>query len=171
VTPISVANFPGQYRIHVGMPVVDLEQSQRFYQALLGCPATKLRPGYVKFEPVDPVLNLSLVQVTAVLPCNPELHFGLQVKSPDCVCAAHARLEAAGYAVRIERETICCYAVQDKVWAEDPDGHRWEIFYVLESAMGGRSAADDCCGDFCCSSDLGSSADEPVPECNCHKQG
>ena len=25
----------------------------------------------------------------------------------------------------------CCYAVQDKVWVDDPDGAPWEIYTVL----------------------------------------
>ena len=28
--------------------------------------------------------------------------------------------------------TVCCYALQDKVWAHDPDGVPWEYCTVLE---------------------------------------
>ena len=28
--------------------------------------------------------------------------------------------------------TVCCYALQDKVWAHDPDGLAWEYYTVLE---------------------------------------
>jgi hypothetical protein len=28
--------------------------------------------------------------------------------------------------------TVCCYALQDKVWAHDPDGLPWEYYTVLE---------------------------------------
>jgi hypothetical protein len=28
--------------------------------------------------------------------------------------------------------TACCYAVQDKFWATDPDGHQWEVYYFHE---------------------------------------
>jgi len=27
---------------------------------------------------------------------------------------------------------VCCYAVQDKVWVDDPDGAPWEVYTVLE---------------------------------------
>jgi hypothetical protein len=26
----------------------------------------------------------------------------------------------------------CCYAVQDKVWVNDPDGEPWEVYAVLD---------------------------------------
>jgi hypothetical protein len=29
-------------------------------------------------------------------------------------------------------EWRCCYALQDKVWAYDPDGVAWEYYTVLE---------------------------------------
>ena len=29
-----------------------------------------------------------------------------------------------------EENTACCYALQDKVWVEDPDGNSWEVFVV-----------------------------------------
>jgi hypothetical protein len=29
---------------------------------------------------------------------------------------------------------IRCYAVQDKFWATDPDGHQWEVYYFHEDA-------------------------------------
>jgi hypothetical protein len=28
----------------------------------------------------------------------------------------------------------CCYAVQDKVWVDAPDGEPWEIYTVLADA-------------------------------------
>jgi hypothetical protein len=34
-----------------------------------------------------------------------------------------------------ERDTICCYARQDKFWVTGaPDGERWEIYTVLEDS-------------------------------------
>ena len=36
----------------------------------------------------------------------------------------------------------CCYAVQDKVWVDGPDGEPWEIYTVLADAeMPGGSSA------------------------------
>ncbi len=30
-----------------------------------------------------------------------------------------------------ERDTACCYALQDKVWVADPAGNRWEVYTLL----------------------------------------
>ena len=60
-------------------------------------------------------------------------------------------------ATATEDEVACCYAVQDKVWVDAPDGEPWEIYTVLadvEMAPGqlrtvapdsDASAADDLC--------------------------
>ncbi len=33
-----------------------------------------------------------------------------------------------------EDEVTCCFAVQDKVWVDAPDGEPWEIYTVLADA-------------------------------------
>ena len=55
-----------------------------------------------------------------------------------------------------ESETSCCYAVQDKVWVDDPAGNRWEVYTVLEDVehdenhQGEPSAAACCSGTTAC---------------------
>ena len=49
------------------------------------------------------------------------------------VLEAQLRVENAGLLTREETNTNCCYALQDKVWVEDPDGNEWEIFTVTMS--------------------------------------
>ena len=39
----------------------------------------------------------------------------------------------------------CCYALQDKTWARDPDGNEWEVFAVLENTEGKENAC--ACGE------------------------
>jgi hypothetical protein len=39
-----------------------------------------------------------------------------------------------GIVSKEEIGTSCCYAVQDKFWATDPDGHQWEVYYFHEDA-------------------------------------
>ena len=34
-------------------------------------------------------------------------------------------------ATATEDQVACCYAVQDKVWVDAPDGEPWEIYTVL----------------------------------------
>ena len=59
---------------------------------------------------------------------------------------ASARLEAQGLVLRREEATTCCYAVQDKAWAVDPDGNAWEIYAVTDDAADEyRSDQSVCC--------------------------
>ncbi len=129
----SAVDFSGSRRIHIGLAVTDLDRSKYFYQTLLDVEPSKVRSGYAKFEPDDPSVNLSLNQIDKIEKNrNGVSHFGIQVKSATEVKEAIRRFREAGLETQIEKDTTCCYAVQDKVWAIDPDGNRWEIFLVKE---------------------------------------
>ena len=81
---------------------------------------------------VAPSLNLSMVEAprTGV---NAS-HFGFQVAGTADVLEARLRFESAGLRTFSEQNTTCCYALQDKVWIEDPDGNSWEVFVVKADA-------------------------------------
>jgi hypothetical protein len=79
----------------------------------------------------------------------------VQVKSTRAVNEAKSRVEASGITPEVEEGVTCCYAVQDKFWATDPDGHRWEVFVVLEADTAVHSippvkAEEPCCAPTCC---------------------
>jgi len=142
----TAVQFPGSSRLHVALAATDLARSRAFYETLLGVAPSKERPGYVKFEPADPSVNLTLNEVkesagASGLPA----HFGIQVKSTGAVAAAIERLEQAGLKTTVEEQTTCCYAVQDKVWATDPDGNQWEVFVVLEADADQCKDEDSSC--------------------------
>ncbi len=143
----SVINFLGASRVHIGLAVADLERSRTFYKTLLGVTPTKERPGYIKFESEDPLINLTLHEVEdADRTGHLTRHYGIQVKTTQAVQEAQARFTQAGVPTRVEEHTTCCYAVQDKVWAADPEGNRWEVFVVLEAdAEGRRVEGTQCC--------------------------
>lgn len=148
MTRQSAIDFPGNYRLHVALTVSNLERSKQFYELLLGVSPSKERPRYAKFEPVDPSVNLSLNEVDGGVSVEGgSAHFGVQVKSVAEVHSAIARFQAAGLDTITEDATTRCYAVQDKVWAIDPDGHKWEVFVVLEAdAKDDLYAESGCCG-------------------------
>jgi catechol 2,3-dioxygenase-like lactoylglutathione lyase family enzyme len=137
---------------HVSLNVSNIDAAVAFYERAFGVPVTKRRPGYAKFDLTTPSLNLSMVEAprTGV---NAS-HFGIQVASTDDVLEAKSRFQAAGLRTITEEQTSCCYAVQDKVWVEDPDGNSWEVFVVLADAqvMGSglsataQGSAAACCG-------------------------
>ncbi len=144
----SAVDFHGKYRLHVALTVTNLEESKHFYELLLGVSPSKERPRYAKFEPVDPSVNLTLNEVDGdIIVEGGSAHFGVQVKSVAEVHAAIERFKTAGIETITEEATTCCYAVQDKVWAVDPDGHKWEVFVVLEAdAKDELYAKEGCCG-------------------------
>jgi hypothetical protein len=45
-----------------------------------------------------------------------------------------------------EEGVECCYAVQDKVWVNDPDGAPWEVYTVLVDSPEFARADAGCCG-------------------------
>ena len=130
---------------HVSLNVTNIDASVAFYEKAFGVKVTKRRPGYAKFDLAEPSLNLSMQEAprTGV---NAS-HFGLQVASSEDVAAAWARFKQAGLVTKTEENTECCYALQDKVWVEDPDGNAWEVFVVKgESAvMEKRPSVAGCC--------------------------
>ncbi|MCA9650118.1 MAG: VOC family protein [Myxococcales bacterium] len=161
----SAVEFPTPTRVHVALAVRDAARATAFYRALFGQEPTKVRPGYAKFEVLDPPLNLALNETPqAVAPPLPQ-HFGIQVQRHAGIDVVADRLRAAGYGGEVEGQVTCCYAVQDKIWFTDPDGHRWELFIVTEAdspvhsrgQVGPRElAAPPCCGPQ-------ASASEPAP--------
>jgi catechol 2,3-dioxygenase-like lactoylglutathione lyase family enzyme len=141
---------------HVSLNVADIERSVAFYQKAFGVPASKRRPGYAKFDLESPSLNLTMVEAprTGV---NAS-HFGVQVASTGDVDEARRRFEAAGLVTASEENTACCYALQDKVWVEDPDGNSWEVFVVKQDAPVMKASQSTCCAPVDAARDDGPAA-------------
>jgi catechol 2,3-dioxygenase-like lactoylglutathione lyase family enzyme len=128
---------------HVSLNVTDIEASVAFYEKVFDVRATKRRPGYAKFDLEAPSLNLSMVEAPrSGLNAS---HFGIQVATTEDVAAAAARFKRSGLETRAEENTACCYAVQDKVWVDDPDGNMWEVFVVKGDSPSMRAHQTACC--------------------------
>ena len=136
-------------RVHVALNTSHFQESLEFYEALLGTKPSKLKPGYAKFEPHTPALNLTLNAATGV-GGNQINHFGIEVHSSHDVWRQKDRFQALGLKTLTEEATTCCYALQDKVWIQDPDGNSWEVFFVLDDSPPERVEApattSACCG-------------------------
>ena len=132
---------------HVSLNVTHIDASIAFYEKAFGVRATKRRPGYAKFDLVEPQLNLTMQEAprTGV---NAS-HFGVQVASTADVVEARRRFESAGLATFVEDDVTCCHALQDKVWVTDPDGNAWEVFVVKADAPP-VSAPVATGGEACC---------------------
>lgn len=164
----SAVQFETDSRIHMGLAVKDLERSVAFYTTLFGQGPTKTRPHYAKFEVAEPPVNLALNEVGGLTgPNNPVAHFGIQVKSTEAVGHVTARLNQAGLETSVEENVTCCYAVQNKVWATDPDGNKWEVYVVLDNdSTQHQSTHNACCADTpdCCEDKAACCTAPPVPE-------
>jgi catechol 2,3-dioxygenase-like lactoylglutathione lyase family enzyme len=142
-------------RVQLALNVTDLDKAVRFYSSLFATEPAKLRPGYANFAIADPPLKLILFENgQAEGRLN---HLGVEVAGTDDVRAAQRRLAGEGLTTATEEDVTCCYAVQDKVWVDDPDGAPWEIYTVLADAempVGELRAttAGDAAADLCCDS-------------------
>jgi hypothetical protein len=58
-------------------------------------------------------------------------HLGVEVSSAQEVKDAERRLTDKGLSTHVQESTTCCFALQDKVWTNDPDGVPWETYTVL----------------------------------------
>jgi len=119
-------------KVHLSLNVRDLGRSVRFYSAFLGCQPRKLYDDYANFDVDSPALRLALVHKPGMERGEALNHLGILVESVSEVEAAKQRLIEAGLATFTEEDAECCYAIQTKVWAHDPDGNAWEVYMLLE---------------------------------------
>lgn len=127
---------------HVAINVNDFDTSLVFYKNFFGLEPVRVRDGYAKFDVEQPPLNFTINRrdYSDLGALN---HLGLQVSSTDDVLAAKERLMSAGLATFDEMNTNCCYARQEKIWATDPDGNRWEVFVVIDEEKDSVSTSQD----------------------------
>jgi catechol 2,3-dioxygenase-like lactoylglutathione lyase family enzyme len=147
-------------RVQLALNVSNLDEAVAFYTKLFAVGPAKLRPGYANFAIDEPPLKLVLIEGHGE-PGSLN-HLGVEVASTDDVAATQIRLAGQGLPTAVEDEVACCYAVQDKVWVDGPDGQPWEIYTVLadvEMAPGElRTVAADVDVDTLCCADAPESA-------------
>jgi catechol 2,3-dioxygenase-like lactoylglutathione lyase family enzyme len=136
-------------RVQLALNVVDIDAAVDFYSKLFAAQPAKRRPGYANFALDEPPLKLVLIEdkergegVTGALN-----HLGVEVETPAEVVAANARLAGQSLDTLVQENTTCCYAVQDKVWVNDPNGAPWEVYTVLADAAESETLG---CGADCC---------------------
>jgi len=120
-------------RVQLALNVSDLDAAVAFYSKLFGAEPAKRRDGYANFAIADPPLKLVLIAGGQGEPGTLN-HLGVEVETAGEVVEAIGRFQADGLPTDIEEQTVCCYAVQDKVWVAGPDGEPWEVYTVLADA-------------------------------------
>ncbi|HEY0429938.1 MAG TPA: ArsI/CadI family heavy metal resistance metalloenzyme [Pyrinomonadaceae bacterium] len=142
---------------HISINVRNIEESVGFYRKLFGIEPVKFikgnaaehaplressivenekpRIGYAKFDVQNPPLNFVLNEVPYATGGGLS-HLGIQVETTGDVLKTRDRWIAEGLVTADEMQVDCCYALQDKTWARDPDGNEWEVFTMLENTEG-----------------------------------
>ncbi len=119
-------------RLQLALNVRNLDQAIDFYSKMFGAEVNKRKPGYANFSIDQPPLKLVLFEdPNAAERLN---HLGVEVFDSQQVEDATNRFGASELSYQTQEKTTCCYAVQDKVWATDPEGMRWEWYKVLENS-------------------------------------
>lgn len=141
-------------RLQLALNVSNLDEAVEFYSKFFKTAPAKIRPGYANFAITEPPLKLVLFEN----PENPGTinHLGVEVFSTEEVVGATNYLADQGFTTDIEERTICCHAVQNKVWVDGPDGSRWEVYTVLADAPTSEIAGDlSCCTSVSTSAGVG----------------
>jgi len=138
--------FKGTSRLHLALNTSQLDKSIEFYEALFNIKPTKVKSEYAKFDVENPPINLTLNEANQVSG-NQINHFGIEIKASRDVKKQLERLKKLGLETRIEENTTCCFAKQDKMWVTDPGGNVWETFVVLEDSdlMKDQDSDSSCC--------------------------
>ena len=140
-------------KFHIGLHVSDIKKSINFYSDLFDTKPIKIKEDYGKFETDEVVLSL-IQHPSGVKPGFG--HFGLRLANDQLLIENQKRLQSKGYQLREEEHVACCYALQNKFWVKDPDGHEWEFYNFLEDVNQPEltavvnDAENACCIPDCC---------------------
>jgi lactoylglutathione lyase len=117
-------------RLQLALNVPNIDEAVAFYSKLFATEPNKRKPGYANFAVADPPLKLVLFEhAGAEARLN---HLGVEVADSDAVWSTQQRLADEGVDAA-DGSGTCCFAKQDKVWVDAPDG-AWEIYAVLEDS-------------------------------------
>ncbi len=126
----TISTFP---RMHVSLYVSNLQETLKFYTAFFGIHPEKVKPGYAKYILEKPSLIISFVENPSRVIANFG-HLGFQVENPEELEKRKNIARNLGLISSEETAVNCCYALQDKFWATDPDGIQWEVYYFHQDA-------------------------------------
>jgi catechol 2,3-dioxygenase-like lactoylglutathione lyase family enzyme len=118
---------------HVALGVRDVDRSSRFYQSVFGAIEVYRSPGFVQLQTPG-------ARDVLVLEESPErprsgggiAHFGFRLINPSDIDEARREVEAAGGTVREQGEFV---SGEPYLFARDPDGYEFEIWYELPTTV------------------------------------
>jgi catechol 2,3-dioxygenase-like lactoylglutathione lyase family enzyme len=140
-------------RVQLALNVSNLDEAIEFYSKMFNAKPAKVREGYANFAIAEPPLKLVLIERAAddTSEFHHLNHLGVELEDSVQVDQSIERFENLGLVAKIEKDTVCCYAKQDKVWVQSPDDAPWEFYTVLADSPTFFVKVDGVEGSACCS--------------------
>ena len=132
-------------RLQLALNVKNIEEAVSYYAKLFDTHPHKRREGYANFAIDNPPLKLVLIENSNA---NDRInHLGVEADQNEDLGEVMTRLERDGIADKIEDQTTCCFATQDKVWSTEPQGLSWEWYTITDDnpAEDNTSKSSVCC--------------------------
>jgi len=132
-------------RLQLAINVRNIEEAVNYYSKLFDTEPHKRREGYANFAINNPPLKLVLIESpNADERIN---HLGVEVDQNEGLELVKKRLEHDGIGDKIEDQTTCCFATQNKVWSTEPQGLRWEWYTITDD---NPNEASSTTSSVCC---------------------
>ena len=117
-------------RLQLALNVRNIEEAVNYYSKLFDTQPHKRRKGYANFAIENPPLKLVLIE-------NPNAgdrinHLGVETDQIEDLEGVIKRLDRNGITDKLEDQTACCFATQDKVWSTEPQGLNWEWYIITD---------------------------------------
>jgi catechol 2,3-dioxygenase-like lactoylglutathione lyase family enzyme len=140
-------------RVQLALNVSNLDEAIEFYSKMFNAKPAKVREGYANFAIAEPPLKLVLIERATgdTSEFHHLNHLGVELEDSVQVDQSIERFENLGLVEKIEKDTVCCYAKQDKVWVQSPDDAPWEFYTVLADSPTFFVKVDGAEGSACCS--------------------
>jgi catechol 2,3-dioxygenase-like lactoylglutathione lyase family enzyme len=118
---------------HIALAVRDVARSSRFYQEVFGAVEVYRQQDFVQLQTPGARDVLVLEQAPdRAGPGGGIIHFGFRLTTPTDIDKARGSVEAAGGAVREQGEFV---PGEPYLFAVDPDGYEFEIWYELPTSV------------------------------------
>lgn len=132
-------------RVQLALNVENLDEAIAHYSKMFGVQPHKIRDGYANFAVENPPLKLVLFERPgAEQRLN---HLGVETFDHADVDEAETRFTEAGILDTPRQRMVCCHADQDKVYAKEADGLRWEWYVVNDETPEIKSDTRTCCDE------------------------
>jgi catechol 2,3-dioxygenase-like lactoylglutathione lyase family enzyme len=118
---------------HVALAVGNVDRSSRFYQRVFGAVEVYRQPGFAQLQTPGTYDVLVLEEAPERAgPGGGLAHFGFRLRAPGDIAEARAAVEAAGGRIREQGEFV---PGEPYLFAVDPDGYEFEIWYELPTPV------------------------------------